>query len=180
MRQSRIRHLRLQNLFEVFFPFQFFTLALLLSVALRWVFYLKNIFPFLLKTPWQFFKSLVAELVKLYFDSTFLLFSNSVSLLRQLLGLGRDLLLKYVFSSILHFIAASVTDIMVLRMSGCFPCLGWKAQVNQDVLSLSQLLSIFVLQDYIFVLFYEITNMKSYNVGLSFVVLHESKHWSKQ
>lgn len=56
MRQSRIRHLRLQNLFEVFFPFQFFTLALLLSVALRWVFYLKNIFPFLLKTPWQFFK----------------------------------------------------------------------------------------------------------------------------
>lgn len=137
MRQSRIRHFRLQNLFEVFFPFQFFTLALLLSVALRWVFYLKNIFPFLLKTPWQFFKSLEAELVKLYFDSTLFIIFKLCFSTKVAAWAGKRSPFKICISSILHFIAASVTDIMVLGMSGCFPCLGWKAQVNQDVLSLS-------------------------------------------
>ena len=121
MRQSRVRHLRLWNLFEVFFLLQFFPLALLHSVAQRWVFFIKTFFfPVSLRSLWQSFRSSEAKLVKLGFELC-LLFSDSTSLPRLLLEL--DLCLKCFLKSILHVIAASLVDIIVLRASCCFPCL---------------------------------------------------------
>lgn len=89
MRQSRVRHLRLWNLFEVFFLSQFFPLALLRSVAQRWVFSLKHFFPLSLRSLWQSFRSSEAKLVKLGFELC-LLFSDSTSLPRLLLELERS------------------------------------------------------------------------------------------
>lgn len=90
--------------------------------------------PLLLRSAWQSFKSLEGTLVKLYFGWT-LLFLNSASLLRWMLGVERDTLKKY-FHLFYIFIAASVVDIIVLRMSCYFPWLDWKAQINQAVLRL--------------------------------------------
>lgn len=107
MRQSRRRHLRLQNLFEVFFLFQFFPLAFLLSVAQRcfFFFFILNIFPLLLRSFWQSFKNSEAKLVKLHLEFC-LLFSSSAFLLKIVVWDGKRSPFK-IFSSTLHFIAAS-------------------------------------------------------------------------
>lgn len=79
----------------------------------------KNFFPFSLRSPWQSFKSLEAKLVKLYFDwALFIVFK--LYFFTKIAWDGKRPLFK-IFSSILHFIAASVVDIIVLRMNCYFP-----------------------------------------------------------
>lgn len=107
MRQSRIRHLRLQNLFEVFFLFSVFPSSTsTFSGSEVGFFFLINIFSLLLlRSFWQSFKSSEAKISKIILWVLFVVFKLCFSTKIVVVD-GRRFPFK-IFSSILHFIAAS-------------------------------------------------------------------------